>query len=70
MFVSLSTYSLSFFSHEDGTLRFWNASGTTLSLLYRCATSTMFGIPDHMGENASAEEEEWPPFQKVSGCSC
>lgn len=51
--------------HEDGTVRFWDASGTSLSLLYRVATSPIFGIPDHAGEQANGEEEEWPPFRKV-----
>ncbi|KAK7501290.1 hypothetical protein BaRGS_00007415 [Batillaria attramentaria] len=51
--------------HEDGTVRFWDASGTSLSLLYRVATSPIFGIPDHAGEPANGEEEEWPPFRKV-----
>ncbi|KAK7111660.1 lethal(2) giant larvae protein homolog 1-like isoform X2 [Littorina saxatilis] len=51
--------------HEDGTVRFWDASGTTLRLLYRLATSPIFCIPDHAGEPANGEEEEWPPFRKV-----
>ncbi|KAL8573601.1 hypothetical protein ACOMHN_007154 [Nucella lapillus] len=51
--------------HEDGTVRFWDASGTSLSLLYRVATSPIFGIPDHTAEQSNGEEEEWPPFRKV-----
>ncbi|CAG5134037.1 unnamed protein product [Candidula unifasciata] len=48
--------------HEDGTVRFWDASTTSLRLLYKLTTSSLFGIPDHV---ASVEEEEWPPFRKV-----
>lgn len=48
--------------HEDGTVRFWDASSTSLRLLYKLSTSSLFGIPEHV---ASVEEEEWPPFRKV-----
>jgi lethal(2) giant larvae protein len=48
--------------HEDGTVRFWDASTTNLRLLYKLQTSPVFGISDHA---ANVEEEEWPPFRKV-----
>ena len=59
--------------HEDGTVRFWDASGSSLTLLYRVATSPIFGIPDHAGETSGGDEEEWPPFRKVrllDACFC
>ncbi|XP_054718851.1 lethal(2) giant larvae protein homolog 1-like [Uloborus diversus] len=48
--------------HEDGSVRFWDASGIALSHLYTIHTSHLFVGED--GEPA-AEEEEWPPFRKV-----
>ncbi|XP_046335911.1 lethal(2) giant larvae protein homolog 1-like isoform X1 [Haliotis rufescens] len=52
--------------HEDGTVRFWDASSVTLRLLYRLGTVSLFA-ESHMPENNSngADEEEWPPFRKV-----
>ncbi|KAL8593324.1 hypothetical protein ACOMHN_009977 [Nucella lapillus] len=50
--------------HEDGTVRFWDASGSSLSLMYRMATSPIFGIVDHAVETPSGDDE-WPPFRKV-----
>ncbi|XP_025086835.1 lethal(2) giant larvae protein homolog 1-like isoform X2 [Pomacea canaliculata] len=50
--------------HEDGTVRFWDVSGTCLSLLYCLATAPFFGFPDHTGESSNSEED-WPPFRKV-----
>ncbi|XP_012939800.1 lethal(2) giant larvae protein homolog 1 isoform X2 [Aplysia californica] len=51
--------------HEDGTVRFWDASASSLRLMYKLSTCPVFGIPDHSTEPASPEEEEWPPFRKV-----
>lgn len=49
--------------HEDGTVRFWDASGVALSHLYTLKTSVLFTLEDQ--EQSPNEEEEWPPFKKV-----
>ena len=52
--------------HEDGTIKFWDASGLAMRLLYSLSTATMFNVDFHPGEQNSPEvEEEWPPFRKV-----
>ncbi|GIX73484.1 lethal(2) giant larvae protein homolog 1 [Caerostris extrusa] len=48
--------------HEDGSVRFWDASGVALSHLYTIHTSHIFVNED--GE-PPVDEEEWPPFRKV-----
>ncbi|XP_041364790.1 lethal(2) giant larvae protein homolog 1-like isoform X2 [Gigantopelta aegis] len=50
--------------HEDGSIRFWDASGVDLRLLYRLATCRLFGVPSQTEAN-SGEEDEWPPFRQV-----
>jgi lethal(2) giant larvae protein len=50
--------------HEDGSVRFWDASGTTLRLLYKLTTADIFGT-DVGADAPSPDEEEWPPFKKV-----
>uniref|UniRef100_T1IK87 Uncharacterized protein n=1 Tax=Strigamia maritima TaxID=126957 RepID=T1IK87_STRMM len=50
--------------HEDGTVRFWNASGVALYPLYKLSTSQILSGEDAVEQNA-IEEEEWPPFRKV-----
>lgn len=50
--------------HEDGSVRFWNASGVSLSHIYTLQTSHLFIGDDHE-QNASEEGEEWPPFRKI-----
>lgn len=61
--------------HEDGTVRFWDASGVCLRLLYRLSTVKVFLTDTDLSENLSAQgEDEWPPLRKVrpgaweSGC--
>ncbi|KAG8174350.1 hypothetical protein JTE90_005791, partial [Oedothorax gibbosus] len=56
------THNLLLTGHEDGSVRFWDASGVTLSHLYTIHTSSIFVSED--GE-PPVEEEEWPPFRKV-----
>lgn len=51
--------------HEDGTVRFWNASNVALTPIYKYNSSILFN-----GEHLDAleiveEEEEWPPFRKI-----
>lgn len=54
--------------HEDGTVRFWDASGVSLKPLYKLATANIFQTDaDHTENFPQCGEEEWPPFRKV-GC--
>lgn len=54
------------FSHEDGTVRFWDASGVSLKPLYKLNTANIFQTDcDHNDSLTQAGEEEWPPFRKV-----
>lgn len=59
------THNLLLTGHEDGSVRFWDASGVALSHLYTINTSGLFVGED--GEPPAEEAEEWPPFRKV-GC--
>ncbi|MXQ87067.1 hypothetical protein E5288_WYG007494 [Bos mutus] len=52
--------------HEDGTVRFWDASGVCLRLLYKLSTVRVFLTDTEPNESLSAQgEEEWPPLRKV-----
>nr|CAG4649071.1 EOG090X00I4 [Scapholeberis mucronata] len=55
--------------HEDGSVRFWDASTASLFLLSKFSTSSFFSsddIDDNPNEDQQVEEEdEWPPFRKV-----
>jgi len=51
--------------HEDGTVRFWDASSTSMSLLYKLSTASIFNVEIHGDHNSGEVEEEWPPFRKV-----
>ncbi|XP_030867049.3 LLGL scribble cell polarity complex component 2 isoform X1 [Gorilla gorilla gorilla] len=52
--------------HEDGTVRFWDASGVCLRLLYKLSTVRVFLTDTDPNENLSAQgEDEWPPLRKV-----
>ncbi|XP_044517692.1 lethal(2) giant larvae protein homolog 1 [Gracilinanus agilis] len=54
--------------HEDGTVRFWDASGVSLRPLYKLGTANIFQTDcEHADSLNQAGEEEWPPFHKV-GC--
>ncbi|XP_076865265.1 lethal(2) giant larvae protein homolog 1 isoform X2 [Brachyhypopomus gauderio] len=54
--------------HEDGTVRFWDASGVALQPLYRLSTASIFQTDcEHNDSLTQTAEEEWPPFRKV-GC--
>ncbi|XP_062868941.1 lethal(2) giant larvae protein homolog 1 [Trichomycterus rosablanca] len=54
--------------HEDGTVRFWDASGVALKPIYKLNTANIFQTDcDHNDSLTQASEEEWPPFRKV-GC--
>ncbi|XP_053148977.1 LLGL scribble cell polarity complex component 2 isoform X2 [Hemicordylus capensis] len=52
--------------HEDGTVRFWNASGVCLSLLYKLSTVRVFLTDADPNDNLNQTgEDEWPPLRKV-----
>ncbi|XP_066592314.1 lethal(2) giant larvae protein homolog 1 isoform X2 [Prorops nasuta] len=53
--------------HEDGTVRFWNASDVTLTPLYKYNSSILFTGEhlDVLEQPPDDEEDEWPPFRKV-----
>jgi len=58
--------------HEDGSVRFWDASGVCLSLLAKFNSSVLFSASDDLditlndSSNARDEDDdEWPPFRKV-----
>ncbi|XP_024900140.1 lethal(2) giant larvae protein homolog 1 isoform X1 [Pteropus alecto] len=54
--------------HEDGTVRFWDASGVALRPLYKLSTAGLFQTDcEHTDSLAQAAEDDWPPFRKV-GC--
>uniref|UniRef100_A0A3P8WQI3 LLGL scribble cell polarity complex component 1 n=1 Tax=Cynoglossus semilaevis TaxID=244447 RepID=A0A3P8WQI3_CYNSE len=57
--------------HEDGTVRFWDASGVALTPLYKLSTANVFHTDcdpsDDPHDPDLQQEDEWPPFRKV-GC--
>ncbi|XP_077305570.1 lethal(2) giant larvae protein homolog 1 isoform X2 [Lithobates pipiens] len=54
--------------HEDGTVRFWDASGVALRPLYKLPTAGIFQTDcDHNESLNQSCEDDWPPFRKV-GC--
>ncbi|KAI5103352.1 lethal(2) giant larvae protein-like 2, partial [Silurus meridionalis] len=54
--------------HEDGTVRFWDASGVCLYPIYKLSTAAVFHTDADPNDNMNqGTEGEWPPFRKV-GC--
>ncbi|XP_074094128.1 LLGL domain-containing protein l(2)gl isoform X1 [Cotesia typhae] len=53
--------------HEDGTIRFWDASDVALRPLYKYNSSLIFTGEhlDVLEQSQEDEEDEWPPFRKV-----
>ncbi|XP_011333953.2 lethal(2) giant larvae protein homolog 1 isoform X3 [Ooceraea biroi] len=53
--------------HEDGTVRFWNASDVALTPLYKYNSSLLFTGEhlDVLEKPPEDDENEWPPFKKV-----
>ncbi|XP_022084942.1 lethal(2) giant larvae protein homolog 1-like isoform X4 [Acanthaster planci] len=52
--------------HEDGTVRFWDASTVSLKFLYKLSTAQAFVTEaDHADAGVGETEGEWPPFRKV-----
>lgn len=64
---------LCFNRHEDGTVRFWDASGVALTPIYKLSTANVFHTDcdpcddpqDPSNDPDMQQEEEWPPFRKV-----
>uniref|UniRef100_A0A3Q2UZ93 LLGL scribble cell polarity complex component 2 n=1 Tax=Haplochromis burtoni TaxID=8153 RepID=A0A3Q2UZ93_HAPBU len=55
-------------THEDGTVRFWDASGVCLYPMYKLSTAGVFHTDADPNDNMNqVTEGEWPPFRKV-GC--
>ena len=54
-------------SHEDGSVRFWDVSGSCLRLSYKLDTASLFGIDTlpHAGSSTADLSDDWPPFRKV-----
>ncbi|XP_063904574.1 lethal(2) giant larvae protein homolog 1 isoform X2 [Zophobas morio] len=53
--------------HEDGTIRFWDAGGVTLTPIYKFSTAVFF-TGDELEEAVPDPEdvdEDWPPFRKI-----
>lgn len=71
-FISVSLH-LCVHRHEDGTVRFWDASGVALTPLYKLSTANVFHTDcdpsddpqDPSDDPDMQQEEEWPPFRKV-----
>uniref|UniRef100_UPI00358E435B lethal(2) giant larvae protein homolog 1-like isoform X2 n=1 Tax=Myxine glutinosa TaxID=7769 RepID=UPI00358E435B len=54
--------------HEDGSVRFWDASGVALQPLYKLSTASVFVTEADQPEPIQETDEgHWPPFRKV-GC--
>ena len=62
--------------HEDGTIRFWDVTMMSMTLIYQLRTCDYFQTestpldddPDMScdnNNNANANEDNWPPFRKV-----
>lgn len=65
-FTETLTRDLLLTGHEDGTIRFWDASSTNLTFLYKLNTANIFTGETSQPDNSGGEgEEEWPPFKKV-----
>lgn len=54
-------------SHEDGSVRFWDVSTTSMRLIYKLTTSAIFGFETPQTDLTKSQEleDEWPPFRKV-----
>nr|CAG4643000.1 EOG090X00I4 [Ilyocryptus agilis] len=63
-----STKLLLLTGHEDGSVRFWDASTAALHQVAKFSTAQLFSSDDLEAppdEVEEAEEDEWPPFRKV-----
>nr|CAH0108278.1 unnamed protein product [Daphnia galeata] len=55
--------------HEDGSIRFWDASTASLFQISKFSTSSCFSSDDldctSENDEADIDEDEWPPFRKI-----
>ncbi|XP_044734719.1 lethal(2) giant larvae protein homolog 1 isoform X2 [Chrysoperla carnea] len=56
--------------HEDGTIRFWDASGVALTPLYKYSTANLFSgdeiaSDDGTENDGDGDDEDWPPLRKT-----
>ncbi|XP_065193626.1 LLGL scribble cell polarity complex component 2-like isoform X1 [Sycon ciliatum] len=54
--------------HEDGSIRFWDATGVSMSLIYKVTTNSFFinvDIPPEEDDMEEAEADKWPVFVKA-----
>eukprot|EP00057_Strongylocentrotus_purpuratus_P023932 XP_011678406.1 PREDICTED: lethal(2) giant larvae protein homolog 2 [Strongylocentrotus purpuratus] len=54
--------------HEDGSIRFWDASASAMKYLYQVNVAQLFtaeGGEQNGSPGVVEAEEEWPPFRKV-----
>lgn len=59
---------ISYFSHEDGSVRFWDVSSSYLGPLYRLSLAALFDNVDDDFDVDGPEEKpvvDWPPFVKA-----
>jgi len=56
------------YSHEDGTVRFWDVSSAHMQHLYTLSTSHIFGEETVSSFEVASNldtDYEWPPFRRV-----
>lgn len=58
------SYELLLTGHEDGTVRFWDCRGVGFAPLYKFSSTPFFA--NDIPVSPSEDEDEWPPFKKVS----
>jgi len=51
--------------HEDGSVRFWDTTHGSISLLYQLNTARLFDNDPALTRTDSTGDVEWPPFRKV-----
>ncbi|XP_035223356.1 lethal(2) giant larvae protein homolog 1-like, partial [Stegodyphus dumicola] len=51
--------------HENGCVKIWKATLTSLQLIYSFHTSQVFVTYDGEEEKDDDDNEEWPPFRKI-----
>ncbi len=52
--------------HEDGSVRFWDSTGTCLTLIATFSSSVLFSSDEMTGDHPrDDDDDEWPPFRKV-----
>lgn len=52
------------FRHEDGTVKFWSANSLSMNLIFELNSACY--LADYIVPEASTEEQDWPPYRKVS----